>query len=106
MLIKKIKNQKLRKTFNKIEKSRKIFKFLFIYLLNNSKNVLLPSNIRKKQLYFFLKKRQHKIMTRITRRCVITNRNRSVYRPLGLSRGIYREFIKNGLIPGYSKGVW
>ncbi|MEY5042169.1 MAG: Ribosomal protein S14p/S29e [Bacteroidota bacterium] len=44
--------------------------------------------------------------TKIVRRCILTNRNRGVFRPYNISRIILREMLQCAIIPGYSKAVW
>jgi len=43
---------------------------------------------------------------RLTRRCEITGRSRSVYRKFGISRIMLREMALNGLLPGITKSSW
>lgn len=100
------KNIELRKLFNKFEKIQKVNKFLFIYLLNNKKYKNYFKNIVP---YFYTLNsinKKLKARIRINRRCILTNRGRSIYRPYGLSRIAFRELIQFGLIPGYTKAVW
>lgn len=99
MLSLKNKDIQNRLIFKKIEKSRKIKKFLFVYLLNNS--------INKQFLrYYFCEKKSSKSKTKLVRRCVLTNRNRGIIRGFNISRIALRELILFGLIPGFSKAVW
>lgn len=44
--------------------------------------------------------------TRITRRCQVTGRPRSVYRKFGMSRIALREHAHKGQIPGLKKSSW
>lgn len=104
MLIYKIKSIKLQKTFNSIEKLKKIKKFLLVFLLNAVKTKL----ITKKLVFFFnlYQKSKLKAMVRMTRRCILTNRSRGVNRSFGISRVFLRELLCFGIIPGYKKAVW
>ena len=47
-----------------------------------------------------------KTLMAITRRCLLTNRSRAIYRPFGLSRLVLRDLIQFGLLPGYTKAIW
>jgi len=96
LLSKKIKNLQLRQIFNKIEKFKKLNKFIFIYLIN--KNLIHFFNVSKKF--------KMKTLMAITRRCLLTNRSRAIYRPFGLSRLVLRDLIQFGLLPGYTKAIW
>ena len=44
--------------------------------------------------------------TRITRRCFVTGRPKSVYRDFGLSRHVLREMAHACLLPGVIKSSW
>lgn len=44
--------------------------------------------------------------SRLTTRCQVTGRPRSVYRKFGLSRIAYRELAHKGQIPGVKKASW
>jgi small subunit ribosomal protein S14 len=44
--------------------------------------------------------------TRLTRRCALTGRSRSVYRKFGLSRIMLRQLALEGKIPGMTKSSW
>lgn len=104
MLIYKVKNIKLRKIFNSIEKTKKINKFILVFLLNKRYNIKL-----KKKLFFFFnlyKKSKIKSFVRITRRCLYTNRNRGIFRLFNISRVYLRELLSFGILPGYKKAVW
>ena len=101
MLHLKIKNIKARKSFEKIERVKKIEKFLFINLLNARSSL----EVQKIFSFFFSKKKKHS-KTKITNRCVFNNRSRSTLRPFGISRTLLRELMQFGIFPGYSKAVW
>jgi ribosomal protein S14 len=105
LMSKKIKNLQLRQIFNKVEKFKKLNKFIFIYLINKN----FQNNIFNKNLIHFFntsKKFKMKTLMSITRRCLLTNRSRAVYRPFGLSRLVLRDLIQFGSLPGYTKAVW
>ena len=90
----------------------KIYKFLFIYLLNllQFKNIGLYTkneitNLRKQFIYLQLL--SVKISkTKLYRNCIITGRSRGVFRPYGLSRCALKELIQFGRLPGYTKSIW
>ncbi len=103
MLFAKIKDYKLRLNFSKVEKLKKVNKFIKITLLSktfkNTKRVYLLKAIYKVKESSFYKNRIH-------RRCILTNRSRGVYRFSGISRNSLRELLQFGIIPGYKKAVW
>ena len=107
MLSAKIHDLKIRQAFLKIEKLKKLKKFLFIYLLNpttnitvSERNFLLISLLKKPIKYNF------KTRIRMTNRCVLNNRSRGVLRPYGISRILMRDLMQFGILPGYTKAVW
>ena len=107
MLAKKIKDIKIRESFYKIEKLKKLKKFVFINLLNKTKQE--SPLLRNFFLIFFSKNKQqmsNKSRVRMTNRCVINNRNRGVLRSYSISRILLRNLMQFGVIPGYSKAVW
>jgi len=107
MLSAKIHDLKIRNSLYKIEKLKKINKFLFINFLNN-KNKATPLK-RTSLLISFLKLKSNinlKARVRMTNRCVLNNRNRGVFRPYGISRILLRNLMQFGILPGYFKAVW
>ena len=107
MLSKKIKDIKIRESFYKIEKLKKLRKFIFVKLLN--KNASFSNSLYNHLLFFFSKKKQkmyNKLKVRMTNRCVINNRNRGVLRSYSISRVLLRNLMQFGIVPGYSKAVW
>ena len=105
LVYKKIKNLQLKQIFNKLEKFKKINKFLFIYLINKNIHDIV---INKNLIYFFniFNNSKRKVLMNITRRCLFTNRSRAIYRPFSLSRLVLRDLIQFGLLPGYTKAIW
>lgn len=105
MLSKKIQDIKKRNLFFKLEYLKKIYKIIQINFLNNIKFL-------KKRAYLYLKilKIQTKInkisKVQIKNRCILSNRNKSVYRPYFISRIKLRELLQFGILPGYRKAVW
>jgi len=110
-----IKDKKIRKTFLFSETKTKIKKFILINLIGHCfrlsrqqkrriYSLLLHSFNRKKIFTNFSKKTSSKV--KINYRCVLTNRPKSVYKPYGLSRSIFKELLEFGIIPGYKKAVW
>lgn len=93
-----IKDKKLRLSFLKIEIKLKLKKFISINLLTS--NFI----INNKFFYLFLKKKKS-ILSKIVRRCVLTNRSKSI-RSFKVSRMQSKELISFGVIPGYKKAVW
>jgi ribosomal protein S14 len=107
MLSKKIKDIRIRESFYKIEKLKRLKKFVFINLLNKTKQK--SSLLRNFFLIFFSKSKQNmpnKSRVRMTNRCVINNRNRGVLRSHSISRTLLRNLMQFGIIPGFSKAVW
>lgn len=101
MLSSKFKDLRERKTFFNLEKSKLIDKFVFLNLLNRSDTV-------KKLAFFrlFCSNLKKSSKVKVIRRCIFTNRSRSVIRPFGVSRTHLRELMQFGIVPGYSKAVW
>lgn len=108
MISSKKKDFKIRTSFNKIEKLKKIQKFLTTNILSNS--LIKQETYSIQDIIFPLskisKKMKFKLRVRMTNRCVINNRGRGVFRPFGLSRILLRNLMQFGLLPGYSKAVW
>jgi len=106
----KFKDIKNRRYFLKKEKNKLISKFLFLNFVQGL-NLKTHSDISGRILQLCLKLNASKRVrfnskTKLTRRCVISNRNRSVYRPFGFSRIVLKNFIHLGILPGYRKAVW
>lgn len=102
----KIKDQKHRQLFKKVEIKEQLKKFLKIRLLSiiSYNNSISAPN--KKLLYFqILKKKKKLSLIRVVRRCVLTNRSKSI-QFLKLSRLVSKELISFGIVPGYKKAVW
>lgn len=101
MLSSKIKDLRERKALQSLENSKIIKKFIFFSILNESSS-------KKKLSFLVLSSLKFKKISkiRIVRKCILTNRNRGVLRPFGISRIYLRELMQFGLIPGYSKAVW
>jgi len=107
MLSAKIQDLKIRKAFLKVEKIKKIKKFLFVNLLNTKTNVsLIQRNFLLISLLKLHNKYNFKTRVRMTNRCVLNNRNRGVFRPYGISRILMRDLMQFGILPGYAKAVW
>jgi ribosomal protein S14 len=107
MLFSKIRDIKIRNSFHRIEKVKKVKKFLFTNLLNKksetsqtNQKTLLKSFSKSKN------KMNSKLRVRMTNRCVINNRSRAVLRTHGISRILLRDLMQFGVLPGYSKAVW
>lgn len=104
MLSSRIKDIKLRTKFNKLEKKRRLNRFVFTNILS-SKHSLQAITTNFSTVSSILNKKQNS-KVQLTRRCVLSNRNRGVLRTFGISRIHLRELMQFGLIPGYSKAVW
>lgn len=105
MIFKKIKDNKKRYLFFKLEYLKKIYKIIAINFLNNLKYYK-----NKKYYYTSLIKLQKKISkiskTQLKNRCILSNRNKSILKPYSLSRIKMRELLLFGILPGYSKAAW
>jgi ribosomal protein S14 len=99
LTFKDIKNRLL---FHKTEKNQIVYKYLF---LNLNQQIVSPKLLH---VFLALSKKYIRLnsKTRLMRRCVLSNRNRSVFRPYNLSRIFLRNFMGFGIIPGYKKSVW
>ena len=104
MLSLKKKDLKVRQKFLNNEQSKRVNKFLFVNTLNNNKTSDLERTFTVFSRNSLNRSLDSKV--KITRRCIINNRNRSVIRPFGISRVYLRELLQFGLLPGYTKAVW
>ena len=104
MLSLKKKDLKVRQKFLNNEQLKRVNKFLFVNTLNSNK----ISDLEKTFTVFSRDNLNRGLdsKVKITRRCIINNRNRSVIRPFGISRVYLRELLQFGLLPGYTKAVW
>ena len=104
MLSLKKKDLKVRQKFLNNEQLKRVNKFLFVNTLNSNKT----SDLEKTFTVFSRDNLNRGLdsKVKITRRCIINNRNRSVIRPFGISRIYLRELLQFGLLPGYTKAVW
>jgi len=94
-----------RKLFLKHEQRKKIYKFLFINLLTNNEKMKNSSYVRN---FFLTNKKFRKCMskTKIKNRCALSNRNGGVLKVFSISRILMREYLQQGIIPGFTKAVW
>jgi len=109
MLSAKKKDLILRNSFNKIEKLKKIKKFILTNFLSRSFHEKTSINLNEEfnsLIFKKSKKMKFKNKVRLVNRCVINNRGRGVFRPFGISRVLLRNLIQFRLLPGYSKAVW
>lgn len=110
LFAKKIKDIKQRKKLLKLEYKLKSEKFVFLNLVAKLTSLKKEKIIRQSSLYkafyllFFKKHSGNKV--KLTRRCLITNRAKGVYRSFNLSRLIFRDLLQFGLVPGHKKAVW
>lgn len=102
----KIKDRARRIHFKNLEVLLKLQKFIAIHLQSALHYRKLDKNFQKKSIiYQVLKKKKKSYLSRIVRRCIFTNRAKSV-RFLKVSRLQARELISFGVVPGYKKAVW
>ncbi len=97
---------------NHFRKNFKIFELIYKlkhFLYKNILSFIFKSSfslISKKIIIFqILKKKKKNFLTKIVRRCVLTNRSKSI-RPFKVSRILARELMGFGIIPGYKTAVW
>lgn len=104
MIFIKLKDQKKRKKVAGSELEFKLQKFLYVSLLNNPG----ISKEDKMKIYLFFMKFVSRTVskTRIVRRCTITGRSRVAYRHFAISRSKLKEYLVQGVIPGYYKQSW
>ena len=105
-----IKDQKLRNLFKKLEKKRIVNNFIKINLfekinLKVKQNKLLFKKYNKQLYLQFLSRKKIRLKNKLIRRCVFTNRNRGTLQNFKISRVLLRELMGFGIIPGYKKGV-
>lgn len=106
MLYLKVKDVRTRALFFRLENKKRINKYIFI----NISSITFPETRPFFLRHFLLKYSRNNIRlqskTRLLRRCVISNRNRSIIRPYGFSRIILKNFAHFGILPGFKKAVW
>jgi ribosomal protein S14 len=101
----KFKDNKFRKKFKYFEYIYKLKLFLYKNILSFLYKNSFSINYKKMLFFQILKKRKKNFLTKIVRRCIITNRSKTI-RPFKISRLLAREMIGFGIIPGYKKAVW
>lgn len=102
----KVKDKKFRKNFYLLEKKVKLQKFIKTNLYSIVHSHKKFSETYKKKIYYqLLKKKKKNFLLKIIRRCVLTNRSKSL-QFLKISRMQSKELISFGIIPGYTKAVW
>lgn len=97
-----LKNYKKQHIYNYTEKKRLILR----YLLKSNKNY--TSDIIQNNCYntLFNNSKINFHTTSFTTRCVLTNRARSVYRKVKMSRLMLKQNILKGALPGFIKASW
>jgi ribosomal protein S14 len=91
-----IKDRNKRNLYKIIEKK----KIILNYILNNLKYSLDDRNYayyHLKQICYFSN------ITKITNRCVLSNRSRAIYRKFKLSRIFFKQYALEGLLMGVKK---
>ena len=111
-----IRNVKIRNNFYKAECLKKLYRFLFINLLNNNNIKKSSLNIKKNRqrkiksqmfsLYFLNKLQNISMKSSVKNICVLTNRSKAVNKHYSISRLKLKEFMDFGILPGYRKRVW
>lgn len=106
MLFSRFKDKKLRLKYLKEEHKLKVIKFLNINILSKSQHNKKDFKNRAAFPKSFLLYKKKKIKTKLVRRSLFKDHTRSNYRPLNLSRFVFRDLLRFGLVPGYKKAVW
>jgi ribosomal protein S14 len=86
-----LKDQKRRSNFSKTEND--------FFIVKGAKFLSNSTNIKTKFLI------QNNIC-RVKNRCIVSMRDRAVFRDFKLTRGILRQHLSFGKIPGFSKSSW
>ena len=76
------------------------------YLRKQRKNTNLSIDERIKLQFQLNRLPRDSSKSRLTRRCKLTGRARSIYRKFGISRIVFREMALNGFLPGITKSSW
>ncbi len=108
MLFKRYRDLKFRKKYAIQEKNEKVIKFVTTNLLSKISFFSKSSLFRKYMLFLLIKLKINNLnfsKVKILRRCIFTNRNRSILRSYQMSRFVFRNLNQFGLIPGYKKAV-
>jgi len=105
MIFSKTKDDNNRKNFNKYEYKQLINKYIKINLLNKQKEKINKKRIVLTILYkkSFTK---NKSKTKIITRCILTYKQKNIYKPFQISRSQFKEFLSFGIIPGSKKAIW
>lgn len=88
-----------RYSFKKNEKKRLVLKTII-------NNLRIKKNLRWKAQQLNLSNTNINSKCRIKNICIFTNRTRGIYRLFKISRIKLKEYISNGLIPGFQKYSW
>lgn len=83
----------------------KNFEYKRLLWLSIYQNQTLPKNLRRK---FLLKLRANRnaSFVRLKNRCIITNRAKSVIRFFQMSRIVFRNYAREGMLPGVKRSSW
>ena len=106
MLFSQLKDKQLRQKYLKVENKLKISKFLRINILSK---MLYSKKKNTKQTHYIiagLRKKTCRIKTKILRRSIFSDHTKSNYRQFNMSRFVFRDLLRFGLVPGYRKAVW
>lgn len=91
------KDLKKRILFHNLEIRKNILKYIII---NNNNNIHIKQKIQYKYCKYMLS------AAKIKNRCLVSNRQHSVYRFFKLSRIKLKEFALQGLLYGVKKASW
>lgn len=94
-----IKNKNSRILYDKIERKKLILNYLF------KNNRITLEN--KKLFYLTLAEfPKNASKSRISTRCIVTNRSKSVYKKMKLSRIMFKKFAAEGALIGIKRASW
>lgn len=104
MLSLKKKDLTLRSKFNQLEKIQGLNKVLNINL--SFRNFLMKKSTRAFAISNFSHIKVLVSKVKMNRRCILTNRSRSVVRRYNISQSMFQKISKQGWVPGCKKASW
>ena len=105
MIFKKRNDKNNRKRFKQVEMTNLIYKFVKISLLCNLKYKKKNVNKIRKKIVLSFKNISRASRVKVIRRCIITNRSKSVCNTYGIERNTFRNLLRYGIMPGHRKAV-
>jgi ribosomal protein S14 len=105
MISSRVKDQKNRKLFAKMEQNRLLLKFIYINLISKV-NLVKSRPYLQYKYYRHFNKLKFKISSKLLNKCIISNRNSKTYSGFKLSRIVFKDLLTFGVIAGYRKSVF